>query len=190
MKGLETFEIKSLEGYIKGKKAYEKVFPKFYDSVAERVVGALRSKYPEIEADVGPRDIVRAMKKFPLKGEKVPLDWVAFGFYGLDLYDFHIGVILLMEDWPVKYHIGLHVMENTWTLVQKDVESINWKKEVGPGSNYVFADSVREHRFVDPIRDLNLSDLEGEVRHVSERVVRYYEASAPIAERWVKSIRK
>jgi len=186
--GLEKFGIELVEGYFKGKKIYEKVFPKFYDSIAERVVRALQSKYPEIEPAIGPRDRARALTRFPEKGENIPLDWVAFGFYGLDLYDFHIGVILLMEDWPVKYHTGLHVMENVWKFIKEDTESIDWKKKGDLVSSYIFAAHVLEHRFLDPTRELNFNDLKGEEEYISNRVIQYYEASAPVALKLAKII--
>jgi hypothetical protein len=180
---LEKTEIERMKGYILGKKVYDKVFPEFYDLIAQQVERVLRPRYPLLEPDVGPRDRVRAMAKLPHLGEKVPLDWVAFGFFGIDLYDFHIGVILLMEDWPVKYHIGLHIMDPIWSSVEKEAGSIGWKEE-GLDPSYVFEAPVREHRYLDPVREINFSDLDSEVRHISDRVIRFYKTSAPVAAKW------
>lgn len=184
MIGLEGYEIEEMKGYVCGKRVYDKVFPEFYDQIARQVEEVLRPHYPLFEPDVGPRDRARAMAKLPHLGEKVPLDWVAFGFFGIDLYDFHIGVILLMNEWPVKYHIGLHIMDPLWPSVRKEVELIDWKKGVGLDPTYLFEAPVREHRWLDPTRELNFRDLENEVRHISDRVIRFYKASAPAAVKW------
>jgi len=184
MTGLKESEVELIKGYILGKRVYDKIFPAFYDSISEQVEKALRTHYPLLEPDVGPRDKARAMVKLPHLGEKVPLDWVAFGFYGIDLYDFHIGVILLMEEWPVQYHIGLHIMEPIWSSVKNAAQSIDWKKDVGLDSAYVFEAPVREHRYVDPMRELDFSDLDGEIKHMADRVISYYRTSAPLAAIW------
>jgi len=173
-----------MRGYILGKKVYTKVFPEFYDRIAQEAETILRPQYPLFEPAVGPRDRTRAMIKLPHLGDNVPLDWVAFGFSGLDLYDFHIGVILLMDDWPVKYHIGLHIMDPLWPSVQKEVESIDWKKGIGIDPAYAFQAPVHEHRFLDPVREINFKDLDREVRHISDRVIRFYRTSAPVAAKW------
>lgn len=184
MRGLKKSELGLMKGYILGKRIYEKVFPEFYDLIALQVERALRPQYPFLEPDVGPRDRARAMSKFPELGEKVPLDWVAFGFSGLDLYDFHIGVILLMEDWPVKYHLGLHIMDQVWPFVQNEVGLIDWKRGVGLDPTYTFQAPVHEHRYLDPVVELNFRDLESEVNHISDRVNRFYRACAPVATNW------
>jgi hypothetical protein len=183
MVSLEKPEIERMKGYILGKKVYDKVFPEFYDLIAQQVERVLRPQYPLLEPDVGPRDRARAMAKLPHLGERAPLDWVAFGFYGIDLYDFHIGVILLMEDWPVKYHIGLHIMDSIWPSVEKEAAAIDWKKE-GLGPSYVFEGPVREHRYLDPVRELTFDNLEREIKHTSDRVIRFYRSSAPVAAKW------
>ena len=184
MIGLERSEIEEMKGYVLGKRVYDKVFPEFYDQIARQVEEVLRPQYPLFEPDVGPRDRARAMAKLPHLGEKVPLDWVAFGFSGIDLYDFHIGVILLMHEWPVKYHIGLHIMAPLWPSVRKEIELIDWKKDVGLDPIYLFEAPVQEHRWLDPNRELNFRDLESELRHISDRVIRFYTASAPAAAKW------
>jgi hypothetical protein len=184
MKGLAASESELLRGYVFGKKIYDQLFPEFYDLIALEVEKVLRPEFPLLEPDVGPRDKARAMTKLPHLGDKVPLDWVAFGFSGIDLYDFHIGVILLMEDWPVKYHIGLHIMDPVWPFVQREVKSIDWKKDIGSNPVYAFQAPVHEHRFLDPVREINFSDLDLEVKHISDRVIRFYRASASVAAKW------
>jgi hypothetical protein len=180
---LSKSEIELMKSYILGKNIYERVFPEFYDRIAREVEKALRPQYPLLEPDVGPRDRARAMTKFPELGEKVPLDWVAFGFFGIDLYDFHIGVILLMKDWPVRYHMGLHIMDSTWSFVQKEAALIDWKKN-GLNPTYVFEAPVREHRYIDPVREFDFSNLDGEIKHISDRVIHFYRTSAPVAAKW------
>jgi len=183
MIGLEQSEIEGLMGYVLGKKFYDRVFPEFYDRIAQEVEKVLRPHYPLLETDVGPRDRARAMAKLPHLGENVPLDWVAFGFYSIDLYDFHIGVILLMQDWPVKYHLGLHIMDPLWPFLQKEAGAVDWGKN-GLNPTYVFEAPVREHRYIDPVRELQFSDLESEIKFISDRVIRFYRASAPVAAKW------
>jgi hypothetical protein len=186
MKGLTTSELELLRGYVFGKKIYDQVFPEFYDLIALEVERVLRPEFSLLEPDVGPRDKARAMTKLPHLGDKVPLDWVAFGFSGLDLYDYHIGVILLMENWPVKYHIGLHIMDPLWPFIQKEVETIDWKMRIGSDPAYTFQAPVHEHRFLDPTREINFSDLDCEIQHISERVIHFYRASAPVAANWAE----
>jgi hypothetical protein len=178
-----------IEGYIRGKKAYEQVFPKFYELVAERVKEVLQAKYPKIEPVIGPRDKARAMAKQPHLGEKVPLDWVAFGFSGMDMYDYHIGTVLQVDSWPVKYQFGLHVIDDVWDLARSEVEAIDWKQAVGLEPTYRYCEPIREHQWVDPVRELDFASIDDEVKRIAERVSKYYEAVAAAADALCAALR-
>lgn len=176
-----------IKGYIEGKKAYEQVFPKIYELIAERVETVLRPKYPKIDPVVGPRDKARVMAKFPEMGEDVPLDWVAFGFSGMDMYDYHIGILLQVHDWPVKYLVGLHIMDlyitdHALELVRSEVDAIDWKKAVGLDPTYVYDEAVREHRWLDPVQELDFANIDDEIEKIAQRAIKYYEASAAAAD--------
>jgi hypothetical protein len=186
MTQIESVNPDLIKGYIVGKAAYERVFPAIYHAIARRVERKLKEAYPELEAVVGPEDKEALMSKFPEKGEDVPLDWVASGFYGIDMYHFHVGVLFDVEEWPVTWVVGLHVMdrylsEDELASVLPRIRQIDWASAVGHEPRYLYAEAVCEHRWVDPSRPLDFGQLDQEVTHIAERTARYYEAAAPAA---------
>ena len=175
-----------VKGYIEGKAAYKQVFPAIYYAIGERVEGRLLDGYPQLEAVVGPDDKQAMMRKFPEKGEDVPLDWVAFGFYGIDMYHLHVGILVDVDQWPVTWVVGVHVMDRYLSdeeieIVVPRIEEIAWADAVGREPDYVYAESVCEHRWLDPVRELGFASLEQDVATVADRACAYYQAAAPAA---------
>jgi len=74
-------------------------------------------------------------------------------------------------------------MDSIWPSVEKEAASIDWKNQCLDPS-YVFESPVREHRYLEPVRELPFDRLEREIEHISDRVVRFYRSSAPIAAKW------
>jgi hypothetical protein len=178
---LDSVDPQLIQAYVSGKKAYEQVFPEFYDRVVERVVAVLGAKYPQIEPVVGPRDRAGATARFPELGGAVALDWVAFGFAGMDMYDFHIGTVLQFAEWPVTYRQGLHIADHLYELARGDVSAIDWKQALGLKPTYIHQVPIREHQWLDPVREFDWNDLNGQAEKIAGRVVKYYEAAAAIA---------
>jgi hypothetical protein len=175
-----------VKGYIEGKPAYGQVFPGIYYAVGKRVEDRLTEAYPQLEAVVGPDDKQALMAKFPEKGEDVPLDWVAFGYYGIDMYHFHVGILVDVDRWPVTWVVGVHVMDRYLSDEEMDIvlprlQEVEWAEAVGREPDYVYAESVCEHRWLDPVRELDFARVEQEVATIVDRACKYYEASAPAA---------
>jgi hypothetical protein len=183
VRDLEGVSEDRMRGYVLGKEEYERVFPKFYDVIAERLEAALKAEFPEFKFIVGPRDWENATSKFPELGGDVPLDWVAFGFGSLDLYEYHIGVVLEMSEWPVQYSIGLHVMDHVPESAREEADAIDWPEAIGREPIRVYSEPVREHRWLDPTRELDFGNLPGEVKWIVGRVIGYYGAAAGPAAR-------
>jgi hypothetical protein len=186
MTHIKSVSPKLIRGYVEGKEAYKQVFPAIYYKIAKRVEDMLGETHPQLESVVGPDDKEALMAKFPEKGEDVPLDWVAFGFYGIDMYHYHIGVLVDVQEWPITWVVGLHVMDRYLSddeleLVLPRIEKIKWMSEMGRQPNYVYAESVCEHRWLDPIRELDVAQIDPSVTYIAERVSEYYEAAAPAA---------
>jgi hypothetical protein len=186
VKQIKSVSPELIKGYIVGKEAYQQVFPSIYYAIASKVEEKLGEAYPALEAVVGPDDKQALMAKFPEKGEEVPLDWVAFGFYGIDMYHIHIGILVDVASWPVTWVVGLHVMdrylsEEELELVLPRIREIEWSSAVGQEPRYVYAESVCEHRWLDPVRELKFGQLDEEVAYMADRACRFYSAAAPSA---------
>jgi hypothetical protein len=181
MREIGPNELDLLQCYFEGKKVYDGVFPELYDAIAEHVKDILAPQFPEVKPVIGPRDKARAMKKQPHLGENVPIDWVAFGFHDMDLYDFHVGCVFDLDDWPITYQMGLHVLDEVYGLAEKEIKSIEWTSIVGLDPTYRYVHSIREHQWVDPVRELNFAELEGEVEKAAERVAAYCRAAKSAA---------
>jgi hypothetical protein len=175
--------LESIEAYVRGRKAYDSAFPKFYDVVAERVVAALGSQYLQIEPVVGTRDQAGALARFPELRDAPPLDWVAFGFAGIDMYDLHVGNVLQFSEWPVTYRQGLHIADKLYELARHDVDAIDWQQSVGLEPTYLHQVGVREHQWLDPVREFDFTDLDAQAEKMVKRVIAYYEAAAAIADK-------
>lgn len=183
MEDFSKVDIRKLEGYFRGKAEYERLFPEIYEWIGKRVIEQLSPEFPGAFAIVGPKDRENAMARHPQVGEKVPLDWVAFGYRPFDLYDIHVGVIFMMEDWPACYHIGFHALEPYWQSLEPDLKRIDWETALGSIPEYEFAEKVREYRRRDPSSRLDFSNLESELDRVVHRVVSYYGITAPLVAR-------
>jgi len=186
MKPIEPVDPQLIKGYIQGREAYEQIFPQIYYAIAKQVEDQLKDAYPELETVVGPDDKEALMAKFPEKGEDVPLDWVAFGFYGVDMYHYHVGILVDVDEWPITWVVGLHVMDRYLSdeeldLVLPHIEDIDWEATTDRQPRYVYAESVCEHRWLDPVRDLEVGQLDQQVAYIAERATKYYQAAAPAA---------
>jgi hypothetical protein len=171
-----------VELYIKGKAAYQEVFPWLYATVRDGVLASVRPTWPDIGVIVGTtaEGIVKSIAHHPLLGEKVPLEWVAFSFDSIDLFDYHIGWVLDMDHYPIKYILGLHIMDHVLPQYEAAVRTIDWRKLGLPGE-YAYFPAIHEHRWMDPMGELDLTDLAKTASHVVDRMTRYYLASAPVA---------
>jgi hypothetical protein len=126
---------------------------------------------------VGEFDRENAMAMFPELGYTVPLDWVAFGVPGIDLYAAHVGVILETSDWPVQCHVGLHVSEKAWKDLRPKLDRIDWAARVGRIPEQFVAGSVREHRFCDPPEMFDFDASANQAGRLVDRAVAYYRGS-------------
>jgi len=170
-----------MEAYVRGKPAYDQLFPAFYDRVADQVLQALQSEYPEIEAVVGPRDRANAEARFPEQRDHIPLDWVAFGFAGMDMYDFHVGTVLDFSEWPVTYRQGLHIADELYELARGGVDAIDWKTVVGVEPAALHQVAIREYQWLDPRHEFDFADIESQAARMAQRIIAYYKAAVAIA---------
>lgn len=178
---LPEVNIELMQAYVRGRPAHDQLFPRFYDLVARQVVQAVQGDYPEIEPVVGPRDQHHSAAKFPELGDSVVLDWVAFGFAGMDMYDFHVGTVLNLSEWPVTYRQGLHIADHLYEKTRGKVEAINWQAAVGLTPNMAHHPAIREHQWTDPLREFDFGDVNGQATRMAQRVIAYYRVGAPIA---------
>lgn len=180
--GAPAVRPEEIELYVNGKAAYQRTFPWLYATVREGVLARVRPTWPDVSVIVGTsaEGIVKSIARHPHLGEKVPLEWVAFAFDHIDLYDFHIGWVLDLDHYPIEYILGLHIMDDIMPGYQASVQTIDWKKFDLAG-DYRYFPAVHEHRWMEPAGVLDLTDLDGTARYIIDRMSRYYLAAAPIA---------
>lgn len=175
-----VIEVDAIAGYCRGRAAYNQAFPWFYEAIRESVLQEVSVLYPDAGCIVGtsPLGMERSLAKFP--GRSVPLEWVAFSFNGLDLHDFHIGVVLDLDRWPATYILGLHIMDELIDEYRDRADAIDWEGILGYRPHFTYAAQVRESRWIDLEHEIDFSDLGAEVARIVDRVTRYYRAAAPL----------
>lgn len=184
MQTLPKVNTELVAGYIKGKPEFDHLFPRFFEVVAGMVEKKLGGTYP-VKGIVGEEHRRLLMDRFPELGNKIPIDWVAFGFEynGLDMYEAHVGVIFLTDQWPIKFHVGVHVLKHIWDQLAEKLQAVDWDS-IGYQQTYYFDTPTKEHRFADSPRVFEIDNLEKAAATIADSVVRYYTAVAPIIKQY------
>jgi hypothetical protein len=182
VKTLEKVNPELIAGYIKGKSEFDRLFPRFFEVVKEKVEEKLAGKY-SVNGIVGEDHRRIMMDRFPELGNRIPIDWVAFGFeyLGYNMYDAHVGVIFLTDDYPIQYHVGFHLLDFLWVPLENRIKAVPWETFCYKPT-YYFEAPTREYRIANSPRVFDIDNPEAEAESISDQVVRYYSAGAPILE--------
>lgn len=177
-----TAVLRSIDGrkvamHLETRAEYERAFPFFFRAVGREACGRLWRRFPSAAAYVGDDYRREAAARYPHL-ERLYLDWVAFAFRGISMWDLHIGVVADLTSQPATIQVGVHTTPLLWPRLRSSLEPLDWQTRAG--EKLVFHDSraVAELQLVEPARTLNLADLFGEVKRLADRVARYYEVVA------------
>jgi hypothetical protein len=111
------------------------------------------------------------------------LNWVAFDFPGLSVWDVHLGVLAELDAQPARATVGLHVFQPHWrttlALLARGDESMARALEIEAR----VATEIQEVQLNDPWRELDLGRPDEEVEWLATRAVELYRLVRPrIAE--------
>jgi hypothetical protein len=165
-----------LRAYLQLRVETQSLLPGLFIAIRDKVESQLADF--NVKGVVGELDRENVMAMFPDLGYRVPLDWVAFGFRGRPFYDAHVGVVLETAEWPVRCHVGLHVVESVWEKLSRQLSAIDWQLRIGGVPEHTIAPAVLEHRLVDPPRTFDFAAVDRHIDELSARAGAYYLAAA------------
>jgi hypothetical protein len=178
---LRRASVERISTHIWTKAAYDQAFPTFFRFIGAEVRTRLGAARLETTDHVG-ADLRSAwLARLPRLPEDVSLNWVAFDFPGLSVWDLHIGVLAHLETWPATCTVGLHVLEPHWPAVEALLARESWQADGWLGDQPVRVASIEEVQLNDPVDKLNLNDLPGEADRLVNRAVQLYGLLRPLA---------
>jgi hypothetical protein len=158
---------------------YERAFPLFFRAIADQASRRLWERFPHAAAFVGEDCRREAALRYPHL-TSLHLDWVAFAFRGVVMWELHVGVVAQLAHRPPLVQVGVHTTPLLWPRLGPRLEALDWQALAGEKLSLNDARTVGELQLVEPARPLALSHLAGEVSRLTDRVVRYYEIVAPL----------
>lgn len=173
---------KRLALHLETRGEFERAFPLFFRAVGQEACRRLWERFPDAAAFVGEDCRREAAARYPHLA-RLPLDWVAFAFRGLVMWDLHIGVVADLGAGPPTIQVGIHTTPALWPRLHPVLRAVAWEALVGQKLAVTEASVVGEIQLSEPARPLALSDLGGEVPRLAERAAGYYEIVAPLLPR-------
>jgi hypothetical protein len=169
-----------IELYVALRRSIRPVLPGFLLAVASFVLAHSPSDAAP-RSFVGELDRARLIAAYPELGLDASVDWVAFGFPGMDDYDAHVGVLVDTDTWPLQCEVGVHVANDLWIDVRERFAGFGARSS----TTYSYASGVREHRFVRPSFGLRLDQvgLDDDVRRAGTAAIELWTAGQAILER-------
>jgi len=179
VRALRSVDGERLARHLVTRDEYHRAFPLFFRAIAHEAGGRLSERFPDVVAFVGEDCRREAMARYPHL-PRVPLDWVAFAFRGVVMWELHVGVVADLARRPPVVQTGVHTTPALWPRLGPMLEALDWQTLVGEKLALREARVIGEVQLVEPARPLALSDLAGEVLRLADRVVHYYEIVAPL----------
>ena len=178
MESIGKVDARKLAAFVRGRAEYARVFPRLYRVVGAEVESRLAARFPGVRGVVGEDVREQAKALLPQYRDHPPLDWVAFGFAGLNPWHIHVGVVWAFSAWPVTYRVGFHLGYDLMRA-ERRFRDLPWKKMVGAGGQFVDVRGMHEIQWDDPPHRPDLTRLDDIMEQIVGRAVRYYEAVAP-----------
>lgn len=176
---LQSIDGEKLAAHLASRGEFERAFPLFFRALAAEACERLWEQFPDAVAFVGEDCRREAIARSPHL-TRLNLDWVAFAFRGVVMWDLHIGVVADLAHQPPVIQVGVHTTPPLWSRLGPMLEALDWQTLVGEKLAFHEARAIGEVQLNEPARPLALTDLAGEVPRLANRVVRYYELVAPL----------
>ena len=147
--------------------------------VGTEVESRLRALGLETRGHVGAEVEAEWRQRVPALPADVSLDWVAYDFPGLAVWDAHLGVLADFDHSPPRCTVGLHILQPHWRAAlellthcdERTMDALEIEAEPKP--------QIREVQLNDPWRDLDLDELDAEVDRLAARAVELYRLVEP-----------
>ena len=179
VRALRSIDGERLARHLETRGEYERAFPLFFRAVGHTACVKLWERFPDVVAFVGEDCRREASVRYPHLSH-LPLDWVAFAFRGVVMWDLHVGVVANLAHRPPTIQVGVHATPPIWSRLGPLLETLDWQALAGEKLVLNEAAVIGEIQLVESARPLALADLAGDVPRLAERVTRYYEIVAPL----------
>lgn len=179
VRALRSIDGERLARHLETRGEYERAFPLFFRAIGHEVCVKLWERFPDAAAFVGEDCRREAAQRYPHLAS-LPLDWVAFAFRRVVMWDLHVGVVADLSHRPPTIQVGVHATPPLWSRLGPLLEALDWQALAGEKLDLNEAKVIGEIQLVEPARSLALSDLASEVSRLADRVTRYYEIVAPL----------
>jgi hypothetical protein len=176
---LRSIDAGALGRHLATRGEYERAFPLFFRAIGRAASEHLWPRFPGAAAHVGEDCRSEAGLRYPHL-TCLPLDWVAFSFPGVVVWDLHVGVVADLRRPKPTISVGIHATPEVWTRLVPALEAVDWAAVTGEKLVFNDARVVGEKQLIEPARTLDVSDLTGEVSRLGDRAARYYEIVAPL----------
>jgi hypothetical protein len=168
-----------LARHLESRAELARAVPLLCRAVGDEACHRLWRRFPGAAAHVGEDCRSEARLRYPHLAT-LPLDWVAFGFPGVVMWDLHVGVILELDGAPPRTHVGVHATPAVWARVGPALERLDWTALVGQPLQLRESPAVGEIQLIQRPAPLDFADLAGEVTRLAEAAARCYAAVARV----------
>ncbi|MBI4240820.1 MAG: hypothetical protein HY613_03800 [Candidatus Rokubacteria bacterium] len=179
VRALRSVDGERLALHLATRDEYHRTFPLFFRAIAHEACARLWERFPDAAAFVGEDCRREALARYPHLA-RLNLNWVAFAFRGLVMWDLHVGIVADLAQQPPVIHVGVHTTPPLWPRLGPMLEALDWQALVEEKLALNDASVIGEIQLIEPARPLPVTDLAGEVSRLADRVVRYYEIVAPL----------
>ena len=168
------------------REAYRQAFPAFFRGVGGEVRSRLASARLETHEHVGADMRSAWLARLTRLPEDISLNWVAFDFPGVSVWDLHVGVTANLEVWPATCTVGLQVHESRWLAVEAFLAGQPWQTNGWLAEEPSRVASIEEIQLNDPEGKLDLNALPAEADRLANRAVQLYQLVGPLASELAK----
>jgi len=123
--------------------------------IGECIVNIMKPEFPRIYGIVGMDDLATLRVRYShLPEEKLPVDWVAFGFDDRPFYEIHLGIPFQVSQTETSYQVGFHITDAYLKSTGLFIEPLKGFKHKGLSVQHTTHPATLEHMFVFPALSL------------------------------------
>lgn len=184
---VQEVNVEQIQSYVQSVKEFQIFAKQLFISVGEEAKRRLSSRFPGIDYKYQLARLPDVIAKFEKQyGEAPIIGWVAMSFESQAPNRVHIGTLLNYGKWPLTYTVGFHLLEDKFSQVAADLDSLNWEEAIGLKTAYQYSKPNGEHMFNSAELELDLESLTESKEKMVQQIINYYELAAPIVKKLKK----
>jgi len=124
--------------------------------IGECIVNIMKPEFPRIYGIVGMDDLAMLRVRYShLPEEKLPVDWVAFGFDDRPFYEIHLGIPFQVSRDLASFQVGFHITNEYLKSTGIFTGPLKAFKHEGLSIEHMIHPATSEHMFVFPALSLS-----------------------------------